>query len=372
MDFTLSDEQRLLVDSARRWVAERCTFQAWQTERRAGRSLAALRWPEMAALGWAGLALPEADGGLGAGPVETALLAEVLAPGLVGEPFLANAVMGTALLGALPASAWRETTARRLAGGVLHLAIAHAERVMADDDDAPSLTCARRVPAGWQLDGSKTVVMQAALADCIVVSAACDDGPALFELMPKTNGVTLASYPTLDAGQASEMHLHAVVLPDAARLCAPARALPILARVRDAGLAAIGAEAVGLMDLLLQTTLAHTRTRRQFSQPLASFQVLRHRMVDMFMQVEATRSLLLLATLRLAEGDAAAPRALAALKVKVGQAGRFVGQQAIQLHGGMGMTDELIVGHAFKRLMALDARLGNADRHLQRVAALVA
>ena len=371
MDFAPSDEQRLLADSARRWVAERCGFEAWQAERRAGRSLADLRWPEMAELGWAALALPEADGGLGAGPVACGLIAEALGRGLVAEPFLHNAVMGAALLRTLPASALRSEIARELAPGRARLAIAHTEATQPDDEAVPA-TRAERAPGGWCIDGSKTVVMGAAQATWLIVSADTHAGPTLFAIARDTPGLARRDYTTLDAQVAAEISLSAVHLTDAARLCEPGDALRVLADVRAAGLAAIGAESVGLMDLLLQQTIEHTRTRRQFGQALASFQVLRHRMVDMFMQIEATRSLVLLATLRLAEGDAAAPRALAALKVKVGQAGRFIGQQAIQLHGGMGMTDDLVIGHAFKRLMALDARLGNADHHLQRLAALAA
>jgi alkylation response protein AidB-like acyl-CoA dehydrogenase len=360
LDFDLGDEQRLLDDSARRWVAERCAFDAWQAER---------RWPEMATLGWTALTLPEADGGLGAGPIEAGLIAQALGRGLVAEPFLQTAVMGAALLRALPAGDWRSHAARGVTEGRMRIALAHAEATAADDESLPS-TRAQRTPGGWRLDGAKTVVMGAALAACTVVSAATDTGPALFALDRTTPGLAWRHFATLDAHSASDLALSQAELPASALLCPPGDAMRILGAVREAGLAAIGAEAVGLMDLLLDHTLDYTRTRRQFGQPLASFQALRHRMVDMFMQLEATRSLVLLATLRLDEGDADAPRALAAMKVKVGQAGRFIGQQAIQLHGGVGMTDDLVIGHAFKRLMALDARLGNADHHLQRVAAL--
>jgi alkylation response protein AidB-like acyl-CoA dehydrogenase len=371
VDFTPSEEQRLLADSARRWVAERCGFEAWQAERRGGGSLVDLRWPEMHAMGWAALALPEADGGLGAGPIECGLVAEALGRGLAGEPFLQSAVMAAALMRALPSSPARNALAREMAESPARLVIAHAESAQYDDEQPPQ-TAAKRVPEGWRLDGAKTVVMGAARATWIVVSASGSDGPLLFMMPPDAPGLMTTHYATVDAQDAADLHLRSLVVPDGARLCAPGAAMPALARSRDAGLAAIGAESIGLMDLLLHQTLDHTRSRRQFGQPLSSFQALRHRLVDMFMQLEAARSLVLLATLRLAEGDAEAPRALAAMKVKVGQAGRFIGQQAIQLHGGMGMTDDLVIGHAFKRLMALDARLGNTDHHLQRMAALAA
>lgn len=370
MDFTLSEEQRLLADSARRWATRRCGFAAWQTERRAGRNLADLRWPDMVELGWSAMALPEADGGLGAGPVECGLVAEVLGAALVAEPFLQNTVIAAALVRALPASAARDGLARALVQGA-RIALAHSEAAMPDDDSEPRLR-AQRQSLGWRLDGSKTVVLGGASADWVVVSAASEAGPLLFALPTDVAGLVRQDARTLDAQSASELTLDNVHIDAAARLCAPGGATAVLARVHDAGLAAMGAEAVGLMERLLNETIAHTRTRQQFGQPLSNFQVLRHRLVDMSMALEATRSLVLLATLRLAEGDADTPRALAAMKFKLGQAGRFVSQHAIQLHGAIGMTDDLYIGHAFKRLMALDLRLGNADHHLQRLVGLSA
>jgi alkylation response protein AidB-like acyl-CoA dehydrogenase len=363
LDFELDDGQRLLADSARRWAAERCTFAAWQSERRAGRCLADRCWPEMAALGWAGLALPEADGGLGLGAVECGLVAEALGAALVAEPFLQQGVVAAALLAALPASSARAQLAEQLIRGA-RIGLAHTEVSMADDASAPA-TRARRHDAAWRLDGTKCVVLGAAQAQALIVSAQTDDGTALFSVAPDARGLSMQCYATVDAQSAANLTLDGV----AALACLGAAERP-LAQARDAALAAIGAEAVGLMERLLRETQDYTRTRTQFGQALASFQVLRHRMVDMFMQLEAARSLVLLATIRLAEGDADAPRALAAMKVKIGQAGRFIGQQAVQLHGGMGMTDDLAIGHAFKRLMALDARGGNSDHHLRRLAAL--
>lgn len=368
MDFEPSDEQRLLADSARRWAAERCSFEMWQRERRLGGSLADQRWPAMARLGWAALALPEAEGGFGAGPLECGAVAEALGAALVAEPFLQNGVIAAALLRALPASEARTEIVRRSVGEGLRIALAHAEASMSDDEAAPA-TVATRSLAGWRLDGHKTTVMGAHEAGLIAVSAMTDHGAALFAVPPDTPGLHLRRYATLDGQFAADLTLHAVQLPQTSHLGA---AEAPLARAREAALAAMGAEAIGLMDRLLRETQDYSRTRKQFGQALATFQVLRHRMVDMFMAIESARSLVLLATMRLAERDRDAPRALAAMKVKIGQAGRFVSQQAVQLHGGMGMTDDLFIGHAFKRLMALDARLGNSDWHLQRMAVLAA
>ena len=368
MDFEPSDEQRLLADSARRWADERCEFALWQRERQAGRSLADARWPEMAALGWAALALPEADGGFGGGPLECGVVAQVLGAALVAEPFLQNGVIAAALVRALPASAARALLLQQLSGDGRRIALAHTEASM-PDDEALAATRAARGAKGWQLDGHKTVVMGAAEAGLIVVSAMTDDGPALFALPPDAPGLALRRYATIDAQFAADLTLQSV--PAAVTQHLGAAEEP-LARAREAALVAMGAEAIGLMERLLRETQDYTRTRQQFGQALSSFQVLRHRMVDMFMALEAARSLVLLATMRLAEGDADAPRAISAMKVKIGRAGRFVSQQAVQLHGGMGMTDDLFIGHALKRLMAIDARLGNSDWHLQRMAAFAA
>jgi hypothetical protein len=166
--------------------------------------------------------------------------------------------------------------------------------------------------------------------------------------------------------------LEQTVVSDDCRLCRPGCANELLGPATDAALAAMGAEAVGLTDLLLTETLTYTQQRRQFGQYISQFQALRHRMVDMFMQVEQLRSIVILATLRLAEQHPDLPRTLSAMKVQVGKVGRFVSQQAVQLHGGMGMTDEIVVGHAFKRLLSLDAQLGNVDHHINRFAALSA
>jgi alkylation response protein AidB-like acyl-CoA dehydrogenase len=364
LDFELDDGQQLLADSARRWAAERCEFTAWQAARRAGGALGDERWPEMASFGWSVMALPPAVGGIGAGPIECGVVAEALGAALVAEPFLQSGVIAATLIGALPPSAAREALAIRLSDGGARIVLAHTEASMIDDE-SPPVTRAWQRGETWLLDGAKCVVMGAPKAQMLIVSAQTDDGPALFNVAPDASGLAMHRYATVDAQSAADLTLNGV----AASSFLGVADLP-LARARDAALVAIGAEAIGLMDRLLHETQDYTRTRKQFGQALASFQVLRHRMVDMFMQLEAARSLVLLATIRLAERDADAPRALAAMKVKTGQAGRFIGQQAVQLHGGMGMTDDLAIGHAFKRLMALDARYGNADHHLRRLAAL--
>ncbi|TDP60487.1 acyl-CoA dehydrogenase, partial [Roseateles toxinivorans] len=219
------------------------------------------------------------------------------------------------------------------------------------------------------LQGEKCVVIGGDTATAFIVSAQAPGGLCLFWVEAESVGLTRHSYPLVDGGRGANLTLFNVYVGDDARLCEPGFALDLLNHSNQVGLAALGAEAIGLVDLLLAQTLAYTRERRQFGQTLAQFQVLRHRMVDMFMQAEQLRSMVLLANIRLAESRADVSRVLSGLKVQVGKVGRFVGQQAIQLHGGMGMSDEVVVGHAFKRLLALDAQLGNVDHHLRHFAA---
>ena len=372
MDFDLSEEQQLLKDSAQRFVAERCAFADWQRWRQAGRWPGEVLWPQFAQMGWLALSLSVADGGFDAGPIETGLLMEALGRGLVAEPYLQTAVLAVELLKRSPAGPVRSARLAEIAAGRCRVALAHAEA--GSRYALAQVSCqAARVPGGWRLDGRKTVVRDGDTADALIVSARSEAGITLFWLPAEVNGLARQPYSLLDGHHGANITLQAVPLPDSARLCDEGAGLAPLQAAHACALAAMGAEAVGLMDLLLAQTITYTSARRQFGQPLARFQALRHCLVDMFMQVEATRSLKLLVALRLAEGgagiDAETARTLSALKVQIGKAGRFVGQQAVQLHGGMGMTDEIVVGHALKRLMALDAELGNADHHLQLFAA---
>jgi alkylation response protein AidB-like acyl-CoA dehydrogenase len=245
-------------------------------------------------------------------------------------------------------------------------------------DLADIATSAVKDADGWRLEGSKAVVMAAPWADRLIVAARTagvpGDGPglSLFIVDPAAAGVTLHSYPTIDGRRAADIDLVGVRAPAEALIGPEGGALPLLEAMRDRAIAAQAAEAAGLLGKLLDDTVDYTKQRSQFGQPLASFQVLQHRMVDMYMQVEMVRSAAILATLKLDGDPVERAKAASAAKVTLANACRFVGQNAVQLHGGMGMTDELAIGHYFKRATLLESEHGSADWHLARHAALVA
>ncbi|MFN7723733.1 MAG: acyl-CoA dehydrogenase family protein [Rubrivivax sp.] len=371
MDFDLSDEQRLLQDSANRYVQQQCGFDQWLRRKHEGQQPGRMLWPAFADMGWLALPFSAVDGGLDGGPLETMLLMEALGRGLVAEPYLQGVVQAGEVLKRCETGPARSARIEAVAQGRLHVAMACDERPSRYDRRLVQTT-AEPIRDGWRLRGDKTVVLGAAAADAFIVSARTSAGHTLFWVDASAPGLSRKDYPLVDGGQGADLRLEQVMVGDDCRLGRLGGADELLGPATDAALAAMGAEAVGLVDLLLAQTLAYTQQRRQFGQHLSQFQALRHRMVDMFMQVEQLRSIVILATVRLAEQHADLPRSLSALKVQVGKVGRFVSQQAVQLHGGMGMTDEIVVGHAFKRLLSLDAQLGNVDHHLTRFAALSA
>jgi alkylation response protein AidB-like acyl-CoA dehydrogenase len=371
MDFDLSDEQRLLQDSATRYLQQQCRFDQWLRWKREGLQAGLALWPAFADMGWLALPFSANDGGLEGGPLETMLLVESLGRGLVAEPYLQGVVQAGEILKRCEAGPARTIRIDAVAQGRAHVAMACDELPSRYDRRLVQST-AEPAGDGWRLRGHKTVVLSAATADAFIVSARTPAGLTLFWVDAKAAGLSRKNYPLVDGGQGADLMLEQTVVSDDCRLCRPGCANELLGPATDAALAAMGAEAVGLTDLLLTETLTYTQQRRQFGQYISQFQALRHRMVDMFMQVEQLRSIVILATLRLAEQHPDLPRTLSAMKVQVGKVGRFVSQQAVQLHGGMGMTDEIVVGHAFKRLLSLDAQLGNVDHHINRFAALSA
>jgi alkylation response protein AidB-like acyl-CoA dehydrogenase len=367
VDFKLSTEQQQLKDAAERFVKERCGFDAWLHSRAAGRPLGTHLWPEFAAMGWLALPFAEADGGFGAGPIETMVLMQALGRGLVAEPYLHGCVFAGELLSRSELSEQHTARIQQLLSGEAWVAVAEE----APNASGASGLRAERSGAAWRLSGQASTAGSADTAQALIVAAQGADGRStVFWVDAKTPGVTHHTHHLVDGSAASTLKFAQVLLPDSARLSAAGSGQVLMQAANDRKLAAMGAEAMGLMDLLLEQTIAYTCARRQFGQPVARFQALRHRMVDMFMAAEQMRSLLLLATMRLAEDHASAARALSAMKVQLGQAGRFISQQAVQLHGGMGMTDEIVIGHAFKRLMVLDAMGGNVDHHLRHFSAL--
>jgi hypothetical protein len=376
MDFTFSEEQQQLRETIERFVRGDYGVEHRRAIVASGPGWSREAWSGLAELGVLAINVPESLGGLGFGPVETLLAMQASAPALLCEPLLASAVVATVLVREHAGDPAREQMLTAMAAGELIAVLAHDE-AEARGRNAWVATRARRVGDGFEIDGHKSVVMHAGAADTLLVSARLSgepgdvDGVALFRVPAATPGLELQEYPTIDGRRAAEVRLHAVALPASALLGAEDRALPAIERALDVGLAALCAEAVGLLQATVDTTIEYLKTRQQFGKPIGRFQALQHRAADMLLHVEQSRSMSLLAAMRCDSGDAA-PRqqVMSAAKVVIGQACRFVGEQSVQLHGGMGMTDELMLSHWFKRLLAIEASFGDTDFHLQRFAQL--
>jgi alkylation response protein AidB-like acyl-CoA dehydrogenase len=311
---------------------------------------------------------------LGFGPLETLSVMGACGRSLLLEPFLSSAVIATAALRAFDDAAAELLT--RMASGEAIAVLAHYEPDSRFETQWVN-TRARRSGEQYQLDGHKAVVLHAGAADTLLISARTAgepndaNGVSLFRVPRDAQGLTLDVYPTIDGQRAAEVYLKAVQVPAGSRLGAEGAALPGIDAALDTGLAALCAEAVGVMQALVDATVAYVQSRQQFGTAIGRFQALQHRIADMLIHLEQARSMSYLAALRCAEQNVTERRrALSAAKALIGQSARFVGQQAVQLHGGMGMTDELIVSHWFKRLTAAELMFGDSDTHLQRYAAL--
>ena len=376
MDFSYSTEQTLLKDSVERFLRDAYAFEKRRELAASDEGFSRDNWALFAELGWLGMALPEEFGGSDGSAVETMIIMEVIGRGLVLEPYLASVVLGAGLVAREASAAQRREILPALVEGKLLLAFAYAEpqsRFALNDVEVS----AAKDGEGYLIRGRKSVVFHAAAADKVVVSARTAGGPrdaegiSLFMVENGCAGLARRDYRTVDGLRASDLEFDAVRVGAEALIGTPDAALPLIEQAIDHGIAAVCAEAVGAMAVLLEATNEYLKTRRQFGRPIGDFQVLQHRAVDMFMAAEQARSMALMATLKLNdEEEAARKKALSAAKVQIGKAGRFVGQQAVQLHGGMGMTDELSVGHYFKRLTMIDTLFGNVDHHLERFASL--
>jgi pimeloyl-CoA dehydrogenase small subunit len=375
MDFSFTDEQKLLSDSVERFVKDEYDFDTRRAITKSEEGFRRDYWAKFAELGWLALPFAEEDGGLGGTPVDTMILMEAFGKGIVVEPYLQTVVLGGGFLRAAGSKAQKDAILPGLVEGKTLLAFAYAEPT-SRYNLADVSTKAVKDGAGYKITGHKAVVVHGPSADHFVVTARTsggqrdEKGVTVFLVPAKAAGVSRRDYPTVDGLRASELSLENVSVGADAVIGEVDNGLPLVEHVVDEAIAAVCAEAVGAMKTLHDTTLEYLKTRVQFGQPIGRFQVLQHRQVDMFMAYEQSKSMSYMANLKLGEPAAARKKAISAAKVQIGKAGRFIGQQAVQLHGGMGMTDELSVGHYFKRLTMIDTQFGNVDHHLKRFGAL--
>jgi len=367
----VSNEQELLRDGLSKFLAARYDLESSRTAAKTGSGWQPEVWRGFAEeLGILGATLPESVGGSGGGAVEAMVIAEELGRALVIEPWVDTVVVAGGLLqraGGPHAHAVLE----RIADGSAVVALAAVDADSGDRWDALS-TKAVRDGEHWCITGAKTVVVAAPLATHLLITARAGDGIALllteFDAAAPPPGITVHCYRTIDDRRAADLEFDGLRLPAEALI--DADAWPSLARARDEGAAAVCAEAVGAMRRVLADTVEYTKARQQFGQPIGGFQALQHRMVDMYMELEQAVAAAYLATLKLDEDPDTRARAVSAAKATVGRAARAVGQGAVQLHGGMGMTEELAIGHYFKRLTALQFEFGSTDAHRARYAEL--
>lgn len=361
MDFDFSDDQEQLRDAVRKWVDKAYDFERRRAIVAAG-GFDRAAYRELAELGLAGLYVREEDGGLDMGPIEGMVVMEELGRGIVLEP-LAQTLIAGSVLGAYAPAGLKAAWLPRVASGEALVVLAHQERASRYRLDVCT-SSATRTPSGWTLNGTRSVVPVGDQADGFIVPAMTDGQLALYLVQRDASGVSSRGYPTQDGGRAAEL-----VLRDAPAELITRDGLTALAHAVDIGTAATCAEAVGVMDKTLAITVDYMNTRKQFGVAIATFQALRHRVADMKMQLELARSMSYYASLKLNAPADERRRALARAKVQLGQSMRFVGQQAVQLHGGIGVTDEYIVSHYFKKLTQLEMTFGDTLHHLGEVSA---
>jgi len=371
MNFDFSDDEQQLREAVRRWVEKACSFDARRATVAAG-GFDPTRWSELADLGVLGLGLSEDDGGMGLGPVAAMIAAEELGRGLVPEPVAAVSRVAASLL-AGASDELRAAWLPRLAAGDALVVLAQQERAARYRLNHVSTRATAGADGRWQLDGAKSLVPVGDRADAFLVPARvhgamdAEDGIALFLVERSAPGVATRGYLQVDGTRAAELTLTQVT--EASLVLPAGTAFAALELAQDVGIAALAAEAVGAMDALFALTTDYLATRKQFGVPIGSFQALRHRVADMKMQLELARSMSYFATLKLGDPAPVRRRALAQVKVQLGQSLRFVGQQSVQLHGGIGCTDEYVGSHYFRRLTAMEMQFGDTLRHLGEVSA---
>ena len=368
MDFNLTDEQQMLRDGVRRFAVERYSFEARKRLLATVERYSPQNWNTYAELGWLALALPEEVGGLGCSFVETAIVMQELGRVLALEPYATSAILGAHIIGASENNNQRAPLLSQLGTGQLRVALAHSEPGARYELNAVHATTAHATDDGYVLSGVKTLVFDAPAADQLVVSAAmaAEGSFGLFIVPTDAAGVVMNAYPLIDGTRAADIELKALRLPNSALLVSPRRAFDVLEEAIDRTVLAQVSEALGAMEAVLDITNGYLKQRVQFGQPIGKFQALQHRMAEMFVEVQQTRSILYRGMALLEAAPAERKRAVSAAKVAACNAGKFVGTQGIQLHGGIGMTEEYSIGHYYKKLVAFEKRFGDTEFHISR------
>ena len=371
MNFELSEEQKMIQQSVERFVQDNYDLNTRISLSGNDCGYSSDFWKSMAELGWLGLPFDESDGGFGGNQIDVLVIMEQFGKGLVLEPYLASVVMSGGALKKGASESLKNEILPGLIEGTKQLSFAYAEQQSRFDlEDV--ITSARKEGDGFVLNGQKSMVQNAETADHIIVAARTsggqidEDGITLFLVDTDSEGLSMDNFPTVDGLRASEITLENVSVSEDRIIGNIDEGFEILQSVANDAILALSAEAVGAMEVLYKDTVEYTQQREQFDHPMSEFQVLQHRMVDMFMEYEQCKSMLYRATMESVQDPKAAQRTIHGLKHLIGKSGLFVGENAVQLHGGMGVTEELRVGHFFKRLLVIDSMFGNADHHLQK------
>ncbi len=375
MDFNFNEEQSLIQGQVSQFIQRDYDWEKRQELSNSERGFSDENWKQFAELGWLGISISEEAGGFGGSSLDTMIIMEEFGKGLVVEPFLETIVLSASILDDAGSKQQKDEILNKVIEGNLQLATAFSEpqsRFNLED----IVTTATKQEDSYLINGFKSVVMNGPAADSFIISVRTSgsqsdkEGITLFLLDSNQNGVSKRDYATVDGRKACELTLEDVSVSSASIIGKEGGGLDLLQNAINRAILAVSAEAVGAMEVLYKTTVEYTKTREQFGQAIGKFQVLQHRMVDMFMEYEQAKSLLYMATIKHSEGAKDADKAIAGLKYHIGKAGKFIGQQSVQLHGGMGVTEELNVGHYFKRLTTIGTIFGNSDYHLVKYSKL--
>ncbi len=377
MDFSYSEEQQMLQDSVQKFVHNQYDFETRKGVLKSAQGFSEKNWQLFAELGWLTVPFKEEDGGFGGSAVDLMVMMEEFGKGMVVEPFLPTAVIAGGLISVLGNQQQKDELITGIMEGKLQLACAYTE-AGSRYNLANVATTARKDGDKYVIDGEKILVLNGPAADKILVvtrtsgSNLDNEGISIFVVAADTAGIKRTAYSAVDGHRAAEIKFDSVSVPGSQLLGAEGKALPALQNTIDRATLAVCAEAVGAMGMLLSKTVEYSKTRKQFGTAIGTFQALQHRMADMFVECELAKSIVIMAAMKLDGNDSAADKArsVSAAKSKVGRAMRKVGQEAVQLHGGIAVTDELDVGHYFKRVTTIEHLFGNTDFHTMRFASI--